>query len=161
MMQLVVGATTLELDELLSKRGNPYWGLSEDDRSGGRRYASRGLRVLSQGEQLPTLVFLAGAPLRLAEDEERPSRFVDGAEIIVDGRQLLASVRVTVRRDGDWNVTAAARLGPQEFSQRQTVNLPLTGDELEQARQAARDAGASLDTWLAELVRDAISMRRT
>lgn len=159
-MELVVGSTTLQLDELLSKRGNPYWGLSLDAGDGGRRYASRGVRVPSQGEQLPTLVFLAGVPLRLARDEDKPSRFVDKAELAVDGRQLLASVRVTVRRDGDWNVTAAARLGPEEFAERQTVGLPLSADELELAREAARSAGMRLDTWLADVVRNAISARQ-
>ena len=158
-MELVVGSTTLQLEELLSKRGNPYWGLSLDDGEGGRRYASRGVRVPSQEELLPTLVFLARTPLRLGSDEDKPSRFVDKAELTVGGRQLLASVRVTVRRDGDWNVTAAARLGPEEFAQRQTVELPLGADELEQARKAAQSAGMQFDTWLADIVRSAISDR--
>lgn len=160
-MQLIVGAKTLTLEELLSKRGNPYWGLAEDDKSGGRRYASRGRRIPAQGDHLPTLVFLGGNALKLDQDPDRPSRFVDGIEVTCDGRQLLASVRVTIRRDGDWNVLASARLGRAEFEQRQSVTLPLDADEFERARAASQEAGTSFDLWLAALVRDAISSRQT
>lgn len=158
-MELVVAGTTLELEELLSRRGNPYWGLAESSSNGDRRYASRGLKVPSQGDQLPTLVFLAKTPLRLQEDVERNSRYVEDTIFEVDGRQLLASVRVTVRRDGAWQVTASARLGPNEFQQRQAVTLPISEDELRQARQVAKEEGTSLDDWLATLVRDAIRSR--
>jgi hypothetical protein len=152
-MDLVVAGETLSLVELLSKHGNPYWGLAVEGDNGQPRYASAGIPIDAQGERLPALVFLAGQAVMLDEDPDRPSRVVEDCPLAYQGRAVRANVRLTVRRDGRWNVTASVGLARSELVSPHRITLHLSAGELARARAAASAAGKTFDQWVTDLIR--------
>lgn len=120
---LEVGSTELELAALASKKGNLWYSLTDDSGKPSRG----GVAIPSEDSDLPDEVRLEGAPLRLGpaplwdstaraysptDFEPFDLKRVVERDVVVSGHRFEARVVVSVRKDGNWNVTA--RVSPQE-----------------------------------------------
>lgn len=120
---LEVGSAEFELAALASKKGNLWYSLTDDSGNPARG----GVAIPSEDSDLPDDVRLEGASLRLGpaalwdstaraysptDFEPFDLKRVVERDIVVSGHRFEARVVVSVRKDGNWNVTA--RVSPRQ-----------------------------------------------